>query len=340
MTTTTNTATALPQTDINLEQINTDNDLNMNNINNMNNTKHLNFGLLDKIITNPSLNQSQNQGVANNGSGTTNFSQGSEQTISNISDLQTVEMKLYQSLDNNKLTSDARSRIIDKINEIAQTRMSLYQSISNMASSYQQNLATSNNSLQEQMLAIDIVENELNEAKRRLNLLEEQKYNKLRLVEINTYYGKQYNAYKDVAKNIVYLCILVLLIVILGKKEILPSNIYVTLNGIVIVIGLVIIGKQIIKLSNKDNMNFDEYDWYFNKSEAPVDTTGGLTGTGSSSSNPWATPSLACVGATCCSQADGFIYDSTQNMCVLNTATTSNTSTSNTSTSNTTTISS
>lgn len=310
--TTTNTATTVPQSDMNLEQINTDNDSNTNNMG------HLNFGLLDKIITNPNLNQ--NQSVANSAS--MNFSQSSEQTISNISDLQTVEMKLYESLDNNKLTQEARSRIIDKINEIAQTRMNLYQGISNMASSYQQNLATSNNTLQEQMLAIDIVENELNVAKRRLNLLEDEKYNKLRLVEINTYYGKQYNAYKDVAKNIVYLCILVLIIVILGKKGILPPNIYVTLNGLVIVVGVVIIGKQIIKLSNKDNMNFDEYDWYFNKSQAPVDTTGGLTGTGSSSSNPWDTPSLACVGATCCNQADGFMYDSTQNMCVLSTGTT------------------
>jgi len=315
--TTTNTATTVPQSDMNLEQINTDNDSNTNNMG------HLNFGLLDKIITNPNLNQ--NQSVANSAS--MNFSQSSEQTISNISDLQTVEMKLYESLDNKKLTQEARSRIIDKINEIAQTRMNLYQGISNMASSYQQNLATSNNTLQEQMLAIDIVENELNVAKRRLNLLEDEKYNKLRLVEINTYYGKQYNAYKDVAKNIVYLCILVLIIVILGKKGILPPNIYVTLNGLVIVVGVVIIGKQIIKLSNKDNMNFDEYDWYFNKSQAPVDTTGGLTGTGSSSSNPWATPSLACVGATCCNQADGFIYDSTQNMCVLNTSTPTSTTT-------------
>lgn len=313
--TTTNTTSTVPQTDVNLEQINTDNDLNANN------TNHIKWGLLDKIITNTGQNQSQS--VANTGS--INFSQGSEQTISNISDLQTVEMKLYENLDNNKLTPEARSRIIDKINEIAQTRMTLYQGISNMASSYQQNLATSNNTLQEQMLAIDIVENELNVAKRRLNLLEEQKYNKLRLVEINTYYGKQYNAYKDVAKNIVYLCILVLIIVILGKKGILPPNIYVTLNGLVIVVGIVIIGKQIIKLSNRDNMNFDEYDWYFNKSLAPVDTTGGLTGTGSSSSDPWATPSLACVGATCCNQADGFIYDSTQNMCVLNTSTTTTT---------------
>jgi len=245
-----------------------------------------------------------------------NFSQGTDQTLANITDLQTIEMQLYQSLDNNKLTKEQRSLIIDKINQIAQTRMTLYHSISNMASAYQQNVTTSSNTIQEQMLAIDIVENELNVAKGRLNLLEEQKYNKLRLVEINTYYGKQYNAYKDIAKNIVYVCILVLIIVILGKRGILPTNIYITINVLVIGIAAIIIGKQIIKLFNKDNMNFDEYDWYFDKSKAPIDTT---YSSGSGSSDPWAIPNTTCVGATCCDIENGFVYDSTKNICVLST---------------------
>ena len=34
-----------------------------------------------------------------------------------------------------------------------------------------------------------------------MNLLEEQKNNKLRLVEINTYYGKQYNAHTYIKKK-------------------------------------------------------------------------------------------------------------------------------------------
>ena len=207
--------------------------------------------------------------------------------------------------------------------------MTMYQGISNMSSSYQQTLATTNNSLQEQMLAIDIVENELNEAKRRLNLLEAQKNNKLRMVEINTYYGKQYSAYKDIAKNIVYVCILVLIVIILGKKGILPQNIYITLNGIIITIGVIIIGRQVIRLSDRDNINFDEYNWYFNKANAPAPST---ILPSSSSSDPWSMPTIACVGATCCDQTQGFTYDSTQNMCILTTTSTNTTSTNTTST--------
>ena len=317
--TTTNSAT-VPKTNIDLEQINMDSD--------DNNDYHVKWSILDKIIN---ISQTQN-GTNTNGttsSSTMNLSQGSNQTISSISDLQTLEMKLYASLDNNKLTAEQRSLIIDKINQIAQTRMTMYQGISNMSSSYQQTLATTNNSLQEQMLAIDIVENELNEAKRRLNLLEAQKNNKLRMVEINTYYGKQSSAYKDIAKNIVYVCILVLIVIILGKKGILPQNIYITLNGIIITIGVIIIGRQVIRLSDRDNINFDEYNWYFNKANAPAPST---ILPSSSSSDPWSMPTIACVGATCCDQTQGFTYDSTQNMCILTTTSTNTTSTNTTST--------
>uniref|UniRef100_A0A6C0I6V7 Uncharacterized protein n=1 Tax=viral metagenome TaxID=1070528 RepID=A0A6C0I6V7_9ZZZZ len=297
----------VPKTNNDLEQINTDNDSNNEN------DYQINWSAMNKIIN-------RKNAATSNTTNNINFSQGTEQTISNISDLQTIEMKLYESLDNPNLTQEQRSQIIDKINQISQTRMTLYKGISNMASAYQQNVTTSNNSIQEQRLAIDIVEHELNVAKKRLNLLQEQKYNKLRLVEINTYYGKQYNAYKEIAKQVVYICILVLIIVILGKKGILPTNLYITINGIIITIGAIIIGKQIIKLFNRDNMNFDEYDWYFDKSKAPTPTA---SGDGSSVSNPWATPNIACVGAECCVQSDGFVYDSNQNICVLGSTTNS-----------------
>ena len=111
---------------------------------------------------------------------------------------------------------------------------------------------------------------------------------------------------------------------ILGKKGILPTNIYITLNGLILTIAAIMIGKQIIKLFNRDNMNFDEYNWYFNKTKAPSPTTiSSTTGSSTGSSNPWAMPNIACVGAECCDQANGFVYDSTQNICVLGATTNS-----------------
>jgi hypothetical protein len=262
---------------------------------------------------------------------TTKFNEGVEQIISNIKNMQTNEMQLYVSLDNQNLTADQRTDIINRIEQIGQTRQTLYNSLNNMASSYQQNVTTSQNTIQQQMFAIDIVENELTEAKGRAKALENQKYDKLRLVEINTYYGKRFSAHKEIVKVIVYICIFMLITIILGKKEILPRNIYITLNGMIIVIGIIVIGKKIIDLSNRDNMNFDEYDWYFNKEKAPSNT-----GSTTASGDPWASFKSTCVGDMCCNPTQGLIYDSVNKVCVLNTSTTLQTTETDSSSSNTT----
>ena len=260
---------------------------------------------------------------------TSKFNEGIEQIISNIKNMQTNEMQLYVSLDNQNLTADQRTDIINRIEQIGQTRQTLYNSLNNMASSYQQNVTTSQNTIQQQMFAIDIVENELNEAKGRAKALENQKYDKLRLVEINTYYGKRFSAHKEIVKVIVYICIFMLITIILGKKEILPRNIYITLNGMIIVIGIIVIGKKIIDLSNRDNMNFDEYDWYFNKEKAPSNA-----GSTTASGDPWGSVKATCVGDMCCNPTQGLIYDSVNKVCVLNTSTTLQTTETESSSSN------
>ena len=238
----------------------------------------------------------------------------SEQTLSDIRNLQLIEQELYNNLEKsiagNNLTSEEKDQIIKKISEISQMRVNLYATLKETYSFFQQNVASSRTTLAEQMMAIDIVENELKESKRKLQLLEDQKYNKLRLVEINTYYGKQYNAHAGLMKTIVIICIPVLILSILKNVGILPGNIAILMIAIIIIIGLIYIGRQIIDMSNRDNMNYDEYDWYFNKSDAPSD------GTPSDTTDPWATPSLVCVGEQCCN--DVSTYNAEQNLCIPN----------------------
>jgi hypothetical protein len=114
-------------------------------------------------------------------------------------------------------------------------------------------------------------------------------------------------------KTIVFICIPIIILAVLTNNGILPSSIYRLLVVIILVIGSIFIGMQIIDMSNRDDMNWDEYNWYFNKSKAPVDTT--FTGN-ASSSDPWTTPTVTCIGSACC--YNGSTYDSTKNVCVPN----------------------
>jgi hypothetical protein len=129
------------------------------------------------------------------------------------------------------------------------------------------------------------------------------------MVEINTYYGKKYNAHKKIMQTVVFTCLPLLIVAVLANKGILPNNISTLLVGIIIVIGAVLIGMQIIDISNRDNMNFDEYNWYFNPTDAP-------TSSDENAKNPWETGSIVCIGSQCC--YEGSTYDSNQNICVPN----------------------
>jgi hypothetical protein len=242
---------------------------------------------------------------------TDNLQERNDQVLNNIKTLQSTEMNLYNSLENQNLNADQRKQIIDKINQISQMRIDMYANLKYSYSNYQQNVSLSRNVVNDQMLSIDVIENELNDSKRRLNLLEEQKNNKIRLVEINTYYGKQYNAHKEIMQIIVLMCIPILILTVLANKGIIPSRLNMLITGIIIIFGLTVIGYKIIDMTNRDNLNYDEYNWYFNKADAPPinGSIGDIDGTG-----PWDLPSIVCVGAQCCNVDN--TYDEIQNKCI------------------------
>lgn len=232
------------------------------------------------------------------------------QVLNNISSLQEQEKTLYNSLNDASLSSEQKQSIIQKINEITQMRMNLYTSMYDMYSYYTKNVEASRTTLGQQINAIDVLENELNQSKIRLNLLDDEKHNNLRLVEINTYYGNRYNTYSKLMKTIALLCIPIIIVSVLASKGILPPRVAELLVGILFLIGLFLVGYQIIDISNRDNMNWDEYNWHFDKSKAPLDKTIGAY------ANPWQTNIGTCIGSECCYA--GSTYDQEKNVCVPN----------------------
>jgi hypothetical protein len=152
------------------------------------------------------------------------------------------------------------------------------------------------------------VENELNTAKRRLEALDMEKTNKIRLVEINNYYGDKYVEHGNLMKIIIFTLVPVIILAIINKSGILPDTIYYILIMIIAAIGGYFFWLRFGSIITRDNMNYQTYDWYFDPSTAP---------TGSSSGDdPWASlGSLGtCIGQECCSA--GQLYDETIDQCV------------------------
>lgn len=258
-----------------------------------------------------------------------NVQQNNEQILNDIQSLQQMEQQLFNSLETNpNMTTTQQQKLVDKMNELSNMRINLYQTLSGVNNYFENAVNTSVGSLKQQAVAIGIVESELNKAKRRLEILEEEKNNKIRLVEINTYYGDKYAEHSQLMKIIIFTLIPIIILGFLNSRGLLPTTIFNILLIIIAFIGAYFFWRRFASIIMRDNMNYQEYNWSFDANSAP---------TGSSNTNdPWASASTnidfgTCIGDACCS--NGLIYDSSSNQCVAGTSTTSTSSTSTSSTS-------
>ena len=250
-----------------------------------------------------------------------NVKQNNEQILNDIQSLQQMEQQLFNGLESNpNMTPEQQQKIVQKMNQLSNMRVNLYQTLSGVNNYFENVLNKSVGSLQQQAVAIEIVESELNKAKKRLEILEEEKNNKIRLVEINTYYGDKYAEHAELMKIIIFTLIPIIIIGFLNNKGIIPSIFFNILLVIISGIGAYFFWRRFASIISRDNMNYQEYDWYFDQDGAP--TRSSVIG-----SDPWEGDTIdpwkinlnvgSCVGNSCCS--DGLIYDTNINKCVLST---------------------
>jgi hypothetical protein len=179
--------------------------------------------------------------------------------ITEIQNLQAYEVSLYNELETSISSGTATTQelndLSNQINEVSSTRDGLYETLYSLFSFYTNNLSDTSVSLQNQTVALEIVENELNSAKKRLAYLEEQKINKLRLVEIKKYYGEKYEEHTYVMTYIIGMFIWVFILSLLANRGLLPDNVYFLLLLIVIVFYGILIIRTISRIIYRDKMN-------------------------------------------------------------------------------------
>ena len=111
-----------------------------------------------------------------------NIQQNNEQILNDIQSLQQMEQQIINNLETNpNLTTDQQQKMVDKMNQLSNMRVNLYQTLSGINNYYQGALNSSVGTLQEQVVAIGIVESELNKSKEKLRIL-----NKNRMVSEET----------------------------------------------------------------------------------------------------------------------------------------------------------
>jgi hypothetical protein len=245
-----------------------------------------------------------------------------EDLLTKIQTSQNAEKKLVTQLDaltsasgytiNNEIQS-----IVDSINSLSNSRIAMFSSIGDKADILQAGVSNSRTDLVSQMTLLGVVEDQLTQYKHTLDGLQSSNDTKMRLVEVNTYYGKRYAAQGKLMKLVILICVPVLILFILKRKGLLPELISNYAIGITIAVGAFFVIRNAWDISTRSNMNFDEYEWNY---EDPSSQTPTVWEYNKANMFNLENPLKAlmsnlglCVGSNCC--ANGMYFDTNKQLC-------------------------
>ena len=238
--------------------------------------------------------------------------------IQQISDIQNIEMGMYQKLASNvsnKGSQTERDNLLMRIQTLSDSRMDMYRDLMDNYAIIRQNVGQTRGDLTDQLALIDIAQQQLDALRKQTGQLGDGKVGKERMIEINTYYGKKYAAQKELMQIIVLTCVPLLILALLAKFGTLAGSIASAIGSVVLVIGLYFIIRKFIDINTRSNMVFDEYDWQFDPAtlkptviEYDIAQLKGAM--------PTADVEMGgCFGQACC--AKGTVYDETLSKCVV-----------------------
>jgi len=192
-----------------------------------------------------------------------------EQIIEKISNLQDLENKKYDDL-NVLLASNptpdniAQQKVlIDDITQLTNIRSQLFDTLLLHAQNNMKVNDALNANVQDKHTIVTLKENDLNARKAAIAALNQETENTQRMVDINVYYKKQYEARVNIMKYIVLLCFLVIFFVVLSNLGWLPQEMVIVLVVIIILAGGLYIGSLVYDAYQRSSMNYDEYNWGF-----------------------------------------------------------------------------
>ena len=248
-----------------------------------------------------------------------------DEILANIEKLQTTEQQLISQLDTYTSEGGFTStdpeilKLLGQINNIAASRISMFNIISNNATILQTGVSQTRTDLVNQMTLLNVVEDQLNQARQKIDNLYSKNDTKMRMVQINTYYGQRYEAHSEIMKKIIIICIPLLILFILKKKGLIPETISNYLIGLVIAVGAFLLIHNMWDIFTRSNMNFNEYDWKYENPAAQAPSIWEYN-----KKNFFNFDNLfdnlmdnlgLCIGDKCCS--DGLTFDTKKQQCII-----------------------
>lgn len=202
--------------------------------------------------------------------------------LSNITNLQNVQVKLFSDLERlagspNINTQDVQDQIKDKFSQIENLtglRSNIFETIKLNYGLTQSDYNIQRKSYAQQLVALEIIENDLKNTSSKLRESILIRDNSERMVGINNYYTRRYEAHADIMKNIIFYCGIIILVIFLMRMGFISDEITSLLIIVALAIGIIIVGRKVLDLMRRNNIDYDKYNFPFNPKDVKDDTNG------------------------------------------------------------------
>jgi hypothetical protein len=210
------------------------------------------------------------------------FAGNLESQLSNITNLQNVQLKLFSDLERLAGSPDINSRdvqtqIEDKFKQIENLtglRNNIFETIKTNYGLTQSDYNIQRKSYAQQLVALEIIENDLTNTSSKLRESILIRDNSERMVGINNYYTRRYEAHADIMKNIIFYCGIIILVIFLMRMGFISDEITSLLIIVALAIGVIIVGRKVLDLMRRNNIDYDKYNFPFNPKDVKDDTNG------------------------------------------------------------------
>jgi len=183
--------------------------------------------------------------------------------LDQLEESQKAERELYATLRSDKgtMTAAQREAVVADINKESEKRRQYYaelESNAKMRSSYQTEVVGATASQEE---TLKLLEDQLDSAKAVLNSMMDEKQDKMKMIEINTYFGKKYAGY---ANLMIAVCVVLLLQLVpfAVEKYLNAPEIAAGISKAIWWVGGLTLAYMWVDVTWRRNDNYDEYRWW------------------------------------------------------------------------------
>ena len=208
------------------------------------------------------------------------FTRNLDTQFTNIEELQTIQKKLFTDLEKlagspNIADAGIQQQINDKfaqIDNLTKLRTNIFETVKANYGITQSDFNIQRRSYAQQLVALNIIENDLTNTTNQLKKSMTIRDNAERMVGVNNYYTRRYESHADIMKHIIFYCGVIILAIFLMKMGVVTDQMTSLIIIIALCIGIIVVGKKVYDLSRRNNIDYDKYNFPFDITKVP-DTT-------------------------------------------------------------------